>query len=283
MATEFDQNRITVRPRGLLEIMDLALVVMREMGMPLAYALAVGALPLALLNAWVAGELAPLDLDYDEPAYGYMLCLSILMVIEAPLATALATLYLGQAMFNRLPSWKSMLHDLRRAAPQLILFQVFVRGFLGCFWFLLLVPLAIPSIAWPYLNEVILLERNPMLSRKARRLTTFARSRALHGAVMGDLFARWLGAASIAAALVVAIWFSLGSLISLGSGKYVSLYALYVVLFPLASWTVIGYFTVVRFLCYMDLRIRREGWEVELAMRAEAARLAERQGKRAVA
>ena len=31
---------------------------------------------------------------------------------------------------------------------------------------------------------------------------------------------------------------------------------------------------VVRYLEYLDLRIRYEGWEVELFMRAEAARLA---------
>jgi hypothetical protein len=30
-----------------------------------------------------------------------------------------------------------------------------------------------------------------------------------------------------------------------------------------------GYLTVVRFLAYLDLRIRREGWEAELMMRAE--------------
>ena len=42
---------------------------------------------------------------------------------------------------------------------------------------------------------------------------------------------------------------------------------------PLAGWLVIGFFAIVRFLAYLDLRIRREGWEVELVMRAEAARL----------
>jgi hypothetical protein len=47
----------------------------------------------------------------------------------------------------------------------------------------------------------------------------------------------------------------------------------YAVFFQLAVWTTVGFFTVVRFLSYLDLRIRREGWEVELKMRAEAARL----------
>ena len=46
--------------------------------------------------------------------------------------------------------------------------------------------------------------------------------------------------------------------------------------YPLVLWTVAGYFAVVRFLAYVDLRIRREGWEVELVMRAERDRLMRR-------
>jgi hypothetical protein len=36
---------------------------------------------------------------------------------------------------------------------------------------------------------------------------------------------------------------------------------------------VVAFFAIVRFLSYLDLRIRHEGWEVELLMRAEAVRL----------
>ena len=42
---------------------------------------------------------------------------------------------------------------------------------------------------------------------------------------------------------------------------------------PFAAWMVAIYFTVVRYLCYLDLRIRHEGWEVDLRLRAEAVRL----------
>ncbi len=47
----------------------------------------------------------------------------------------------------------------------------------------------------------------------------------------------------------------------------------YTIFYPLALWLTVSYFTVVRFLGYLDLRIRREGWEVELMMRAEQMRL----------
>ncbi len=42
------------------------------------------------------------------------------------------------------------------------------------------------------------------------------------------------------------------------------------VLYPLALWAVAGVSVVVRLLGYLDTRIRLEGWEVELAVRAEA-------------
>jgi hypothetical protein len=48
---------------------------------------------------------------------------------------------------------------------------------------------------------------------------------------------------------------------------------MYTVALPAAEWLVLGYFAVVRYLGYLDLRIRREGWEVELLLRAERARL----------
>ena len=46
------------------------------------------------------------------------------------------------------------------------------------------------------------------------------------------------------------------------------------VVYPACLWLVVAFLAVVRFLSYLDLRIRHEGWEVELLMRAEALRLA---------
>ncbi len=49
---------------------------------------------------------------------------------------------------------------------------------------------------------------------------------------------------------------------------------LFVYCLPVGVWLVVSFFTVARYLCYLDLRIRREGWEVELQLRAEAEHLA---------
>ena len=76
--------------------------------------------------------------------------------------------------------------------------------------------------------------------------------------------------------LLCAIW---GALDGLGAVLFYETEfspADFTVFLPLAAWLVVGYFAVVRFLCYLDLRIRREGWEVELLLRAEGARAGRR-------
>jgi hypothetical protein len=60
-------------------------------------------------------------------------------------------------------------------------------------------------------------------------------------------------------------------------GYHVTTYDL-LIAYPLALWVVVGWFSIMRFLSYLDLRIRHEGWEVELLMRAEALRMAPKLG-----
>ena len=43
-------------------------------------------------------------------------------------------------------------------------------------------------------------------------------------------------------------------------------------IYPIALWTFGGLSVVVRMFAYLDTRIRLEGWDVELAVRAEAIR-----------
>ena len=46
-------------------------------------------------------------------------------------------------------------------------------------------------------------------------------------------------------------------------------------LYPLTLWIVSTWTTVIRFLLYMNSRIRTEGWEIELRLKAEVQRLEE--------
>jgi hypothetical protein len=275
---QFDKTRIAIRERNFLDILDLALMVVREHARPLAIWLSVGILPWATLNAWLLGglvdELLEMDVTYNAESLvgglmGFFLLLAMLVILEIPLATALGTLYLGKALFEETPSARQIVLDFFRSLPQLLLFQVLARSLLIPFVLTWFIPFAI----WPYLNEVILLERNPLRRRGSGGLSTLARSYNLHKASGGDLFGRWLASATFGTCWLLALWGGMFYLRAQLSGFWEADSALLLVYLQLAIWLVVGYFTVVRYLGYLDTRIKTEGWEVELRLRAEAARL----------
>ena len=144
--------------------------------------------------------------------------------------------------------------------------------FLRMLFMLLFVTAIIPFVAWPYLNEIILLERNRLFRRSPSSTTTFRRSSYLHSNSTGDLFGRWLTSLAIGIPLAAALFASVAFIRAVLIGSWHPELIL-LIDFPIAAWAVVSFFTIVRFLSYLDLRIRNEGWEVELTMRAEAARL----------
>jgi len=270
-------TRISIRERSFVDVLDLALHVIRAHAWPLAAALAVGVLPTMLLNAWLLGPRLQIDPALGLPVE-YMWTMLLLVLWEMPLATAPLTLYLGQAVFLGRPRPGKIALDFLKSLPQLLLFQVVLRAILVVLlitWFALFA-------AWPYLNEVILLERNPLFRGRRGQMTTSRRTQVLHGGYVGDLFGRWLSAMAAGVLLLLSLWFSIAVLRSvlLEQGVWYESWhwgywdrLMFTLYYPLALWLVVGYLGVVRFLAYLDLRIRREGWEVELLMRAEQARL----------
>jgi hypothetical protein len=264
---QFDGNRLVIRERGLLDQFDLALFVIRAYAGPLILALAAGILPAAAFNAWLLFDLVDPRFNETVPT-DYLIYMFLLIIWEIPLATAPATLYLGVSVFQANPSPAQLAKSFLQALPQLIWHQVIVRAL----FVPLVISMALPCTVCPYLNEVILLERTPLRSREGQP-ATYRRSKFLHSGNFGDLFARWVLALGSGALLCASLWFTLEILAGLLFHAWGESQWDFVVFYPLAMWVVVGYFAVVRFLGYLDLRIRREGWEVELRMRAEGARL----------
>ncbi len=266
---QLDQNRIAIRERAFVDVMDLALRVARVYLGPLTVIFACTVIPAMALNAWLLADLigfGELDLGLGFVPYTWMMLL--LVLLEAPLVTAPITLFLGQALFTERPRPGRVVRDLLGSLPQMVWYQLCVRAVF------LLVPLTwfLPYAVWPYLSEVILLERNPWRGRSGR-LSTRARTMALHGGYVGDLFVRWIASVGVGLLLFFSAWFSLWFLSSMLLNTGVLESSIVTFCFPLAMWLVIGYLAVVRFLGYLDLRIRREGWEIELLLRAEETRL----------
>jgi hypothetical protein len=284
---QLDNTLIAIRERPFVDILDLSLRVIRAYAGPLTLAWLLGALPLAILNHWLLRE-ALFDTFHDGPPWQHLWHMSVLMIWEIPLATAGITLYLGQALFEERPSPKLLFRQFMSRLPQLLWLQIAMRGvfavwdmagyygryssegliWIGAFfvggWFL-------RGVQWPYANEVLLLEGNP-LRKGAGVTTTRMRIRSMHKQGASDVSARFLMSIIVGAVLLAsmagAVW-ALQEMLMLptASKEY------FAVQLPIAAWIVIGYFAVVRFLSYLDLRIRNEGWEVELLMRAEGARL----------
>lgn len=269
---QLDQNRIVIRERDYLEILDLAVRVIRVYAWPLTVAFACGVVPAMCLNYWLLADYADYDFDRLGFPLRYLLLMLPLVMWEMPLATAPMTLFLGRALFTDRPPPREIVRGLARSLPQMLWYQVIVRA--------LLIPLVFTWFflfaAWPYLSEVILLERNPMWAGRSGQMTTGRRRQALHGGYIAELFGRWLGSMAVGLLLFCSFWASIWLVGNLLLNKQIWEPAAYTFSFPLALWLVVGYFTVVRFLSYLDLRIRREGWEVELMMRAERARLKRR-------
>ncbi len=260
-----DQARIAIHERTWADNLDLALQVIRQNAKGVLAAALVGALPFVLINYAIINYWYVRQLAEDTDLFAALLAVMLVM-IEVPLGTSLVTLYLGQALFVEHPDVRRIARDFASSLPQLFVFQVIVR-----------VPLIVPVLTWiipygiwPYLNEVILLERNPITTRQGQ-VSTMTRNSMLHRGG-GDYLARALGSAAISACLIIALWISqsvvLSMLLGIQEGWTVQVVALQCVL-----WTVAVYFTVARFLSYLDQRIRGEGWEVELFLRGRRQRL----------
>ncbi len=273
---QLDKTRIGVRERGFLEILDLALRIIRAHLFPILFTAAIGIVPCAVLNhVLLAGwesRASDLDLDFEHEflnGFLYLSCLILLVLVELPVATAPLTLYLGQVTFTESAQVRRIAVDFLKSLPQILVLQVLGR--------MLFLPWGITwlfsFILWPYVNEIILLERNPLFRRRrAGAASTLARISALHAPNYGDLFARAFASGMIAPAMVAGIGASMWMIHSLLVESWAFSHLGYVYL-QIGMWVTVLFFTVVRFLCYLDLRIRNEGWELELRMRAEANRL----------
>lgn len=273
-----DQTRIVIRERDFGDILDLALHVARGHALPLLLTSLVGIVPLAVLNGWLLMPLVDVFLDeglqYEESTWYFILflyALVLLVIWQTPLATALPTIYLGQRMFVDQIDRRQVVRDLVGSLPQLILLQVVLRG--------LLVPWVASWLLLfalnPYLNEIILLERNPLRRRgnTPGATSTMRRAWDLQARHGSQLFGRWVAAALVAVVLVLAMWLAMWYLRGMLTNFWELDRWMYLAYLQVAVWFWVVYFTVVRFLSYLDLRIRSEGWEIELQMRAEAARL----------
>jgi hypothetical protein len=162
------------------------------------------------------------------------------------------------------------LKGLAVSLPKLVVTQLLFRGFL----LLTVIGYVLVPSQYAFLSEVALLER-------VGTFRSLKRASALSRGFGGELFFRWLG--QIALGLTFALCFqkgvtSLGSVLVGGELTWdqPGLSDFNGLLFQVAVWIAIAFFGIVRFLSYIDRRIRLEGWEIELRLKMVGRTLEER-------
>lgn len=254
-----DRTTIAVRERRLSELYDLGMLVCRRHAGALALLVLAGCGPWIALDGWLLA-----DGDADDAGLRWWLLL-LLMSAQLPLATAPIAAYLGQAMFDERPRVATALRDGLRRWPALLVAGLY-RTLLA------LLPLLL--VLWPaHLVEALVLERSPGRDawRRANALRSASGGTAMVHLLVGALLATaalWCLAGTWQALSGILLhadpwgeqdWFALSS----GPGWPAQI----------AIWLAAAFAAVVRFLAYIDLRTRHEGWEIGLALSRAARRL----------
>ena len=126
---------------------------------------------------------------------------------------------------------------------------------------------------WPFAPEILGLELCPLQSSSGADITYGQRSRGLHRLLVADNIARFIGAAFVGSALTGMLLGSCLFVKGTSTGDWTWNGWFDHLLLPATLWIVGTVVAVFRFLSYLDSRIRLEGWEIELRLRAEADRL----------
>ena len=248
-----DRPLISIRERRQIDLFDLALVVVRRRPWPLLWASVGGCAPFFALNAWVfAGS------GQAGPTLGFLL-----WWFEAPLASAPLTVVLGGMMFGETPSPRTVAGSLGRSFGALILAHGVLR-FMPFYW----LP---PRLMFS--NEVILLERGGW-----RRL--WPRGAALVGGRDGDLFLLSLLQPAAVWVFALAAYVAVGRLLEAVlavplTWDWPEALVVTTWVYQVPIWIGVVFLTVVRFLTYIDQRIRLEGWEIRLRLYAAGDALTE--------
>ncbi|WP_160149627.1 hypothetical protein [Roseiconus lacunae] len=295
---QLDQTHVAIRVRTLSEIGDLALVLLHRYPTLLLIGFFWGALPWAIANGlllyWIPITESQYGLDDPEARWQttrYITWMALLVFLQTPAAGVITTIYLGQAVFESSPSWKTAVADARKqlgrwirflglrrlAIPAMViagirLFQPWDALFDVTIPIVFFMAAIVIRASRPFLPEMILLERCPTRSKNPNEITLSKRARTLHRPSGSDVGGRWIVSGFTLSVIFAGLFYSLVWLRGIATGYWNIGLVTLMVLYPLALWTVGGLSVVVRMIAYLDTRIRLEGWDVELAVRAEAMR-----------
>lgn len=269
-----DSATIAIEPRSVGACIDLASLFYREHAKEIFTLTVVFGVPSCLLSFWIA----------SSSDYG-LLWSAVLLFTLTPLLGSAVVSAAGRSVFGERMSARGALRALARDFLPVLLSIVTTRT-LTLFAAALCFGLPAPFVAvfYGFSSEVLLLEQLRG-SRARERLVELVKHTYFELVLrMSFLF---LFASVVVVSLFVLVDQTTGSLFGLPIlfGRASSSYAWtetwqLVAYDPWVVATVSGLVWIVYplarlgwFFCYLDTRIRKEGWDVELAFRVEARRL----------
>lgn len=295
---QLDRTHIVIRARTLSEIGDLAMILIRSYPAASIVGFIAGMLPWMLMNLLLIGWMPIVQFNlgiYDDEMDGelsrYLLLMVTLVILQAPIAGVLTTTLIGRAVFEDGVTWRSAITDLRKLFWRLFWVLGVVRGPIPLMiliasnwgqelapWREIVVPIAcLFAVGFqrgrrPFLPEILLLERCPLRARMKGVITIGRRAAALHGPLTGELIGRFITVSLMLCVLSLAAFQTLLSIRGVLLGQWDWGPIVYTIFIPISLWFAAALSTLIRFLSYLDTRIRLEGWEVDLAVRAETQR-----------
>ena len=300
---QLDRTFIGIRQRSAFEIWDLTLLVVRRYFGPLCTLFLVGALPWMIINHLLTMWMVS-DEFYSDYVYFFYWVNACLVISQAQIGTCLIAHYLGQAMFNARPTarqsmgslgkmkrasgvrpgkfffgWLHLMNRLVLPIIGLVALMLIAEDddLIGLIGFILAILVFIALVVrarTPYLSEILLLEEAPRKSDSPKIQSYKSRSSNLLAAPGADFFLKFTLAAFIGTFLSLVIYESfclLDSVLGLQSIANSNLNFIY---WQFSLWIAAALVAVNRFLSYIDLRIRTEGWAVRLRLMAEEKRMA---------
>ncbi|MGC6442180.1 MAG: hypothetical protein ACON4H_05915 [Rubripirellula sp.] len=301
---QLDQAKLVMRPRSMSEVGDLTLAMLRTHPRSIIIGFLTGAaiwvaMDLALL-AWIPIGEARLGIADEEATYElyrYLTWMAVLVTLQTPVAGSLVTLWLGREIFEERLRCSEVIRELWKLRSA-IFWVLMMRSLVLPVMLLLLIRWGSPaSFFWdylfpvlvlfvlfftrgmnPFVPEIILLEKCPVRGNASREggnlgITLRTRSNHLHRKSSGENGGRFFIQGVVYFVLSIALVMTLMSFrgVLFLRWDFLNLPVL-LMIFPAGLWMVSAISVVARLLFYLDTRLRLEGWDVELLIRAEVIR-----------
>ncbi len=298
---QLDRTQLAIRQRSTSELFDLTLIVLRRHARPILASMALLGFPVLAIDLWMtAGMLSQEAVLASESAswpeftvrVRYGAHLVALFYLQFQIISLPTTIVLGHLVFFEEMSTRRLIAQLRQGFLEWMAILGLVRlGLAGWliegaishqagfdagieFWFFfLLVPIAVwIRAARPFAPEILGLEKCHWRATANAPVSYRARSANLHRFMVGENFLRHVACGGATATIALSLGGTLMFVQGTATGDWSWNAWWDFALLPGVLWCVGLFAAVFRFLSYLDCRIRMEGWEIELLMRAEGER-----------